>query len=564
MMGGPLNRRFLGFFCLTALCLAGCSLTPGISVSNSSLAFDRNERPMFLDVWNTNAGIAALTIVASPSDAWILVDPATFSSSAPLPGNINDKVAVRVTIDRTRLSKGKHTGTIRFSGFGVRPVDVDVSVVQDTDNSGGLSLLDVQPLYSKPYLMEFSFAVRDKDGQTVNAEPGQFGVLAWEDGQPVDAAVNGLRLQRMASRQLRTELVLDYSAAMQSVPGAIAAMEDAASNVFLPALNEDALVAVSEFHRDDRNSELVALPSVNRDYTRARIAAIQSEYVRNFQSGARVYDAVDAAVRRFGAPDPAREDRYVVVFADGRDTSSLTTPDAVVAAALTARVTVYAVGFGPGAADGPLADIADRTGGALFAAATVDELGAAFQRIVEELHSRYVLRWATLRRDNRQFYPSFSVSIGGVAGAHTAQSAYDASAHSGDVLRGRLRLVSSDSQDKTTLFLRADYVPRNVTRFKLWLQTNQLFNASLVEAADDGLAGGWQLTYQESGAGRWVEFWSPDNTPLPFAAFGPLLRIDFNGLFDNPITGVFIDNSVYVNGQSFAVDEVPAVIPPSR
>ncbi len=563
-MGGAVNGRFLGLLFLSVLALAGCSSPPGIGVSNTSLAFDRNERPMFLDVWNTNTGMATLTITANPSDSWILVDPAVFSSSAPLSGGVVDKVAVRVAVDRTRLSKGKHTGSIRFSGQGVRPVDVEVSVIQDTDNSGGLSLLDVQPLYSKPYLMEFSFAVRDQDGQTVNAEPGQFSVLAWEDGQPVDATVNGLHLQRMASRQLRTELVLDYSAAMQSVPGAITAMEDAASNVFLPALNEDALVAVSEFHRDDRDSELVSVPSVNRDYTRARIAAIQSEYVLNFQSGARVYDAIDAAVRRFGPADPAREDRYVVVFADGRDTSSLTTPDAVVAGALAAGVAVYAVGFGPGSADGLLAGIADRTGGALFAAATVDDLAAAFQRIVEELQSRYVLRWATLRRDNRQFYPSFSVSIGGVAGAHTAQSAYDASAWSGDVLRGRLRLVSSDSQDKTTLFLRADYVPRNVTRFRLWLQTGQPFSASLVEAADDGLAGGWQLTYQESAAGRWVEFWSPDNTPVPFAAFGPLLRIDFNGLFDNPVSGVFVDNSVYVNGQTFAVDDVPAVVPPSR
>ena len=563
-MGSPPNRAVLGAFCLLALSLTGCSFTPGIGVSNSSLAFDRNERPIFLDVWNSNADIATLSIVANPSNAWILVDPATFSSSAPLPGNGNDKVAVRVAIDRAQLSKGRHTGSIRFSGFGVRPVDVAVSVVQDTDNGGGLSLLDVQPLYSKPYLLEFSFAVRDKDGQTVNAEPGQFSVLAWEDGQPVDAAVNGLRLQRMASRQLRTELVLDYSAAMQSVPGAITAMQDAASNVFLPALNEDALVAVSEFHRDDRNSELVAVPSVNRDYTRARITAIQSEYVRNFQSGARLYDAIDTAVRRFGPPDPAHEDRYVVVFADGRDTSSVTTPDGVVAAALAARVAVYAVGFGPGAADGPLADIADRTGGALYAAASVDDLGAAFQKVVEELHSRYVLRWATLRRDNRQFYPSFSVAIGGAAGAHTALAVYDAGAHAGDVLRGRLRLVPSDSQDKTTLFLRTDYVPRNVTRFKLWLQTSQPFNASLVDVADDGLAGGWQLTYQEGGTGRWLEFWSPDSTPLPFAAFGPLLRIEFNGLFDTPVTGVFVDNSVYANGQSFAVDEVPAVIPPGR
>ena len=563
-MGDSLNRRFPGLLCLSGLFLAGCSFTPGIGVSNTSLAFDRNERPMFVDVWNTNAQIPALTIVASPSAPWILVDPQTFSSDAPLPGAVADKVAVRVAIDRARLSKGTHSGRIRFSGPGVRPVNVDVSVIQDRDNSGGLSLLAVQPLYGRPYLMEFSFAVHDKDGQTVNAEPSQFSVLAWEDGQPVDAAVNGLRLQRMASRQLRTELVLDYSAAMQSVPGAIAAMEDAASNVFLPALNEDALAAVSEFHRDDHNSEVVAVPGVNRDYTRARIAAIQSEYVRNFQSGARVHDAIDTAVRRFGPADPAREDRYVVVFADGRDTSSLTTPDAVVALALMARVTVYAVGFGPGVADSPLADIADRTGGALFVAATVGDLGAAFQRIVEELQSRYVLRWATLRRDNREFYPSFSVAIGGAAGAHTALSAYNAGAHSGDVLQGRLRLVSSDSQDKTTLFLRADYVPRNVTRFKLWLQTNQPFNAWLVESADDGLCGGWQLTYQESGAGRWLEFWNADSTPLPFAAFGPLLRIEFNGISDDPVTGVYIDNSVYVNGQTFAVDDVPAVVPPSR
>jgi hypothetical protein len=57
---------------------------------------------------------------------------------------------------------------------------------------------------------------------------------------------------------------------------------------------------------------------------------------------------------------------------------------------------------------------------------------------------------------------------------------------------------------------------------------------------------------------------SPTNTPIPFAAFGPLLRLDFDGVLETPITGAYIDSSVYVNGQSFDVQGVPVVTPPAR
>jgi hypothetical protein len=123
--------------------------------------------------------------------------------------------------------------------------------------------------------------------------------------------------------------------------------------------------------------------------------------------------------------------------------------------------------------------------------------------------------------------------------------------------------VASDSQDRTTFFLRADYIPRNISRFRIWFASAVPFDASIIGAADDGLAGDWTLNVQETTGGRWLDFSSPSGTPIPFASFGPLIRLDFNGIYSMPITGIYLDDSVNANGQSFEVKDVPVVAPPA-
>jgi hypothetical protein len=47
---------------------------------------------------------------------------------------------------------------------------------------------------------------------------------------------------------------------------------------------------------------------------------------------------------------------------------------------------------------------------------------------------------------------------------------------------------------------------------------------------------------------------------MPYGAFGAILRLDFTGLPENPgqlVTAITVDNSLYGNGQHFAVESLP-------
>ena len=82
----------------------------------------------------------------------------------------------------------------------------------------------------------------------------------------------------------------------------------------------------------------------------------------------------------------------------------------------------------------------------------------------------------------------------------------------------------------------------------------------MVDASNDGLLSGWTLTSTEDpeGNGITLDFQSPDD-PMPFGAFGPMLRISFDALLPEgePLfSQVYVDNTIYEGGggQSFVVD----------
>ncbi|HOQ89697.1 MAG TPA: hypothetical protein PLX03_06110 [Candidatus Hydrogenedentes bacterium] len=550
--GGLARLMLLG---LILVALSGCPFPEGIGVSNTLLSFERNERPMFLDVWNLLPD-RDLDITVSPSVSWIVCFPTRVTCKAAGSPDDQDVAAIQVTIDRTRLAPGTHEGKIRLRASGVRTAEVRVTVTQDAPGTTpALSISQVTPNHQKPYIIEYSFLLRDRANRPVVADPAQFDLMAWEGGTAVDAQVAGLQIRRLAARQTNMELVLDYSALPRQQEGLIDSMEQLAAYTLLDALDTNTLVSVSEFHRDDREAALVAVPSISRDYTRDRIGAIESEYVLGFASGARLFDALLDAVNRLkNTPDP-NSGRYLVVFADGRDTSSVHSSREVIQAAGSARVIIHAVKLG----DNPqgaaiLTDLAYSTGGEYFTAAQGADLADAISRLVNELESRYTVRWTVLRRDQASFFPSFSVALNGAAARYTATTAYSASTYKGNVLEGRLRVQPTSSEDRSVVFIWMDYAPRNVDQLRLRVQGAGSFTVSKVEAADGGLVASWILSQSQDGD-QWVIQLDGNGQVLPFAAFGPLLRLEFNSWYSDPILSIEADNSIYVNGQSFSVIE---------
>ena len=121
---------------------------------------------------------------------------------------------------------------------------------------------------------------------------------------------------------------------------------------------------------------------------------------------------VDAAAAAMTLAEPRRGRPLVLIFSDGDDRVSWTTPRQALDAARHSDVVVHAVGFAParaGARDrmGPLPSQALRlegapgflerltqsTGGRLWFADTPRDLGAVFQSVLDEVRERYLLRY---------------------------------------------------------------------------------------------------------------------------------------------------------------------------
>lgn len=529
-----------------------------VGVSVEDMDFGREYLPRILEVWNASDQIPELGVLLQPSDPWIVVTPGSLTSLAPV-GGIANRVPVLVSVNRDLLGEGVHQGHIDLlpSRTDVAPKRVTVQVTQDADTpGGGLIITDVQSRYSAPYLLDFTFSLRDRAGNAVIAEPAQFTVSAFENEVPLPSGTQPV-LRPGTARQLRCEMVLDYSEPLQNRPRVLAAMEAAASGTFLNALNPEALVGVTAFFRDEEEAVRVADFTTDREYLRERVAAIQSELVAGYATGTRTLDAVYDAVMRFNTADILEEDRRVVLFSSGRDTSSVRSLNEVVNRAAERRVKVMALGFGNIPDFTLLDNLAVRTGGLRLSAQHPEQLEAAFGQIIQNLEGQYVLRWPTLRRDSAAFLPRFTLALGDTFGSHVAAARFTPSAYAGDVRRGTLRLVPSVSGSGASLVLRAEYMPRLIRKIRIYLLSSLPFEARLVDPADSGVLGGWRLTQDPDtdAPGVWLEIESPGD-PAAFADFGPLLRLDYPDLPDEStplLEDLQVDNTLYTGGQYFVV-----------
>ena len=544
-----------------------------ISFSNATLDFERSQLPRFLEVWNHNPDLDSFTLSVAPSNPWIVVNTQTVTSDAPNSATGPfDKQVVQVSIDRRQLAAGTHTGSIVFSATGVVTRSVTVSVISDGSTVvGALNVVSPEVMYSDPYLIDFSFSLQDANGDAVVEDPSAFVIDAREGADPVPSET-GVHIQRGTARQLRVALVLDYTLSMQTTTGAIDAMEEAAKNTLLPALNEDALVSVTEFHRDDFAAMEVVPFTFDRTFISARIDAIQSEFVQGFYSASAMLDAVFSAAQTFDAEGADEEDRYIIVFTDGNDTSSqnVDSPNDVVNLAIDLGIRIYAINFGSNQIATDLEQLTTGTDGMLFTAATVSDLDDSFQRIVRDLDGQYSLRWASLSRGGNAVTPGFSLGLGENQVDYTAPMTFVPLNYVGNgVLQGKLRFVTSDNQTATTVFLRADYVPRFIRRFQITLDSANDFTVTAVDGDNDGLFAGWTMTESTdvlSGA-TVLNFQSPGD-PIPFGTFGPMLRITYDTLLaeEDPLfSTVFVDNSIYdtTGGQSFVVEGYTNTPPPA-
>jgi Ca-activated chloride channel homolog len=129
----------------------------------------------------------------------------------------------------------------------------------------------------------------------------------------------------------------------------------------------------------------------------------------DFGNATRLWDAVDLSLEQLQGVDGRR---VVVVFTDGDDQGSSTSQGKVVDRSRADEVMIYAIGLesvymgAPGRMvrtrpAGGLRRIADETGGGYFELKKTEELGPAFTRVAQELHSQYLLGFTPKNLDGK-------------------------------------------------------------------------------------------------------------------------------------------------------------------
>ena len=154
----------------------------------------------------------------------------------------------------------------------------------------------------------------------------------------------------------------------------------------------------------------------------------------DFGNATRLWDAIDASLEQLQGVEGRR---VIVVFTDGDDSGSSTSKGKVIDRARADEVMVYAIGLesvyqgAPGRMvrtrpAGGLRQIADETGGGYFELKKTEELGPAFTRVAQELHSQYLVGFTPKNLDGKVH--KLEVRTSGPGNKARARRSYVASA----------------------------------------------------------------------------------------------------------------------------------------
>jgi len=216
-------------------------------------------------------------------------------------------------------------------------------------------------------------------------------VLVTENGKPVrglraadfEILDNGVRqaVDLVSFEQLPLNVVFTFDLS-DSVSGERLVNLRDASGAVLSGLRKEDQAALVAF-----NSRVIVGPPLTPDIARVRQALEDAEP----RGATSLVDACFAGMMLAGS-DAGRG--LVIVFSDGRDTSSWLKANAVVDAAKRSDAVVYGIAAGLAPKEAFLADLTDQTGGRLFKIESTKGLSDVFLEVLDEFRQRYLVSYS--------------------------------------------------------------------------------------------------------------------------------------------------------------------------
>lgn len=469
----------------------------------------------------------------------------------------------------------------------------------------GLAVVNVGNVYSSPYLLDFSFSLRDNPAATNNAAlgnavvrpPEQIKVQCYEGNTntstlvPIPNETAFIVNKAISAKRFKTFFALDYSYSMFVTPGAITNMQAAIENL-IDEEPASAQFGVVEFSADYLPPEQVTGFTADKELLARDIEGIQTNFVQGNYAGTRFYDALAQSLTNFTATN-GNVDNYVIAMSDGYDDSSILavttnnpTPVSVLTATAKAnKVKIYTVGFGPSPNTNVLQSLSSQTGGRYYSAATPADVAGQFALLLKDLNAQYLLRWATLQRTAVGFQPMFTVTIDGQAASYNTDflltnSGFTVDTNStppvtnllytnyslspffvpttwaGNVQVGALSLAADADTNISQVTLSATYVPRFTRALRLHYRANYSCIPALVTGGAGDILTGWTLTQtNDGGGGEWLTLASPNPadvlTALPYGVTKDLIQFQFpyQGLpqAKQAFSFITVDTNIYTN-----------------
>ena len=248
-----------------------------------------------------------------------------------------------------------------------------------------------QPIFrSSTRIVPVLTTVTDAQGRLVpDLEKDQFTIL--DNGKPQEISFFQNEVQPFTA-----VVMMDFSASMTA---SLDRLKSAAEQFVIRMLPEDK-AQVGAF--SDKN-QFSGTFTADRDDLIGALNDLQ------FGNPTRLYDAIDQSIVELEGVEGRK---VVLAFTDGDDTASRRSMGDALERARDNETMIYAVGleseFFNGASrvrtrpDRGLRKLAEETGGGYFELKKTDELGPAFTRVAQELHSLYTIGFTPTLMDNKE------------------------------------------------------------------------------------------------------------------------------------------------------------------